>query len=537
MFAPKTALGIDVSDGRINLAILKKSTGSVKLLKAATAPVPDGAIKNGNIEDAVVLAKAIKKLKAQNRIRSHPTAMSLLTNPVLMQILDMPDRPPGNLRQFVRDQVKHYAILPMNKAAIDFCGVGTPFCNKSQKWKTVKSAGSGGSQTPLFAFGDPASSRALVVATDNQKLTDAARILHREGLNLDAIEPASLAYIRACYAKKIEKKFDRNLLLAIADADILTLCLFKNQALDFIRTKHFEADIYHSDKYLEWLTEEIYTVIQFYELEVLDKRDKWEVTLITDVGNQPVKDETLSLGTNVEGVDLKIRTLRTAYLDTPVADTEQSEKPSAIAVGLAMKLLDNSKNTPDINLLPPQVAQAKTTEKQVLISANAAAVIFFLMIVSIGIFNLKAKKIQNDINQKAQAQEKLNMHALLGEQTSLNSQTIDVSDEINRLNAVLDAGSFKRWDQILNDIRSAIPKTVRLTRLSCESNSKMLLTGQAVSYEAIHRFVDMLNASKHIESTLFLGAEEESQTNALLNYSVGCSLEALERKVMRLGKP
>lgn len=511
MFRPKTALGIDVSDGRINLALLKKSANSVKLLKTAAAPLPDGAIKDGNIEDAMVLAKAIKKLKAQNRIRSHPTAMSLLANPVLMQILDMPDEPPGNLRQFVRDQVKHYAVLPMNKAAIDFCGVGTTFCNKSQKWKPVKSTGSG-------------SRRALVVATDNQKLTDVARILRREGLNVDAIEPASLAYIRACYAKKIEKKFDRNLLLAIADGDVLTLCLFKNQTLDFIRTKRIEPDIYQSDRYFEWLTEEIYTVIQFYELEVLDKRDKWEVTLITNVGNQPVKDKTLSLGTNVEGVELKIRTLRTAYLDTPVADTEQSEKPSAIAVGLAMKLLDNSKSGLDINLLPLQVAQAKSTERQVLISANVAGVILFLMILSIGFFNVKVKKVQNDINQKAQAQEKQNMHALLSRQTSLQGQITDVSNEINRLNAVLNDGSFKRWDQILNDIRSAIPRMVRLTRLSCESNSKMLLRGQAVSYEAIHRFVDTLNATELIESALFLGAEEDPKNKNLLMYSIACSL-------------
>jgi len=511
MFAPKTALGIDVSDGRINLALLKKSANSVKLLKSAAAPLPDGAIKDGNIEDAMVLAKAIKKLKAQNRIRSHPTAMSLLANPVLMQILDMPDKTPGNLRQFVRDQVKHYAVLPMNKAAIDFCGVGTTFCNKSQKWEPVKSTGSG-------------SRRALVVATDNQKLTDVARILRREGLNVDAIEPASLAYIRACYAKKIEKKFDRNLLLAIADGDILTLCLFKNQTLDFIRTKRIEPDIEQSDRYFEWLTEEIYTVIQFYELEVLDKRDKWEVTLITNVGNQPVKDETLSLGTNVEGVELKIRTLRTAYLDTPVADTKQSEKPSAIAVGLAMKLLDNSKSGLDINLLPLQVAQAKSTERQVLISANVAGVILFLMILSIGFFNVKVKKVQNDINQKAQAQEKQNMHALLSRQTSLQGQITDVSNEINRLNAVLNAGSFKRWDQILNDIRSAIPRMVRLTRLSCESNSKMLLRGQAVSYEAIHRFVDTLNATELIESALFLGAEEDPKNKNLLMYSIACSL-------------
>ncbi len=498
MFGPKTALGIDISNGRIKLALLKKCRNGVKLLKTATAPVPDGAIKDGCVEDAVVLAKAIKRLKAQSRIRSHPSAISLIANPVLMQILDMPDEPPSNVRQFVCDEVKHYAVLPMNKAAIDFCGA-----------------------TSSAKFGNR---RALVVATDSQKITDAAKTLNREGLNIDAIEPASLAYIRACYAKKIDEKLNRNLLFAIAHGDTLTLCLFKNQTLDFIRTKHIEADIHQPDQYFEWLTEEIYTVIQFYEFEVLDKRDEWEVTLITDVGNQPVKDETLSLGTNVEGVELKIRTLRTAYLDTPVADTEKSEKPSAIAVGLAMKILDNSKGGLNINLLPPRVVEARSTERQVLISANVAGAILFLMILSVGFFNMKVKKVEGDINQKAQTQAKQNMHTLLSRQTSLQGQIADVSNELNRLNAILNAGSFKRWDRILNDIRSAIPKTVRLTRLSCENNSKMLLRGQAVSYAAIHRFVDMLNATELIESALFLGAEEDPENKNLLMYSIACSL-------------
>ena len=47
----KTALGIDLSDGRINLALLEKNKDGVKLLKTATGTIPEGAIENGNIED------------------------------------------------------------------------------------------------------------------------------------------------------------------------------------------------------------------------------------------------------------------------------------------------------------------------------------------------------------------------------------------------------------------------------------------------------------------------------------------------------
>ena len=92
MLKSHTALGIDVSDGRITLALLAKNKDGIRLLKAACAPVPDGAVKDGNIKDATALAKAIKKLKSKNRIKSHRTVFSLLANPTLMQILDCPER-------------------------------------------------------------------------------------------------------------------------------------------------------------------------------------------------------------------------------------------------------------------------------------------------------------------------------------------------------------------------------------------------------------------------------------------------------------
>ena len=46
-FKAATALGIDITNGMINLALLKSGKNSVKLLKAASAPVPEGVIKNG----------------------------------------------------------------------------------------------------------------------------------------------------------------------------------------------------------------------------------------------------------------------------------------------------------------------------------------------------------------------------------------------------------------------------------------------------------------------------------------------------------
>jgi Tfp pilus assembly protein PilN len=92
------------------------------------------------------------------------------------------------------------------------------------------------------------------------------------------------------------------------------------------------------------------------------------------------------------------------------------------------------------------------------------------------------------------------------------------------MNVILSAGPFLRWDQILNEIRTAIPKTARITNLFGDENSRLLLKGQALSYESIHLFADMLNNSKHVESASLIGTEKDGELSNLVMYSISCSL-------------
>jgi hypothetical protein len=92
------------------------------------------------------------------------------------------------------------------------------------------------------------------------------------------------------------------------------------------------------------------------------------------------------------------------------------------------------------------------------------------------------------------------------------------------MNNALSTGSVLGWDQILTDIRLATPKTVLITELISSDNSKMLLDGQALSYEAIYLFVDALNTCKSIESASLIGTEKHSGSDSMVRYSISCSL-------------
>jgi len=467
-----------------NAKVPYSNKSGVKLLKAAGCPVPDGAIKNGNIEDAKALAKAIKKLKAKNRIRSHRTAFSLVANPTLMQILDLTKEARNNPRQFVHNEVKHYAVLPIKQAAVDFCGIKSSAKSPNR--------------------------RVLVVATDRQKINAAAMTLNKEGLNIDTIEPAWIAYIRACYAKKIARSFDTNRLFAIVCDGTLTLSLFRSQCLDFVRTEQIEPETLQSEEYPEWLAEKINAVIKFYDIEASDKRNKWNITLVTDISAWSVPGTTDSLKAALSPAEIEVRTLEHAHL--------------TMAVGLAMKLLNVPGPGLNINLLPPELIEVKSAEKQALMIANIAAAIIFLLILSVGFLTAKSKRVDSSIEHNRQTQVHRNTPELLKEKALLQEQITDLSEKINITKETLSAGSSLKWDRILSDIRRVTPQTVRITSLQGSDNFRMLLDGQALSYEAIYLFVDTLSTCKNIESASLIGTEKYNESEHLVKYSIRCSL-------------
>jgi len=494
----RTALGIDISDNRINLALLKKQGDGIKLLKAAGCPVPDGVIKDGNIEDAAALAKAIKKLKARNGIRLHPTAVSLIANPTLVQILDLPKDAPGNVRQFVYNEVKHYAILPIKKAAIDFCGIKSSSKSNNRQ--------------------------ALVVATNGQKVATVVKALNKHGLNIEIIEPDWMAYTRACFEKRIAAKPDTNSLFAIISNEILTLSLFKDQVLDFVRVKPIEPDISQSKKFLEWLTEEINAVLRFYESGSSKKCNKWQVTLFINNSDDTIDKKTKQLSTKLKPAILEVRTFDNTYLDAPVAEKSGDYQPSATAIGLAMGLLNVSGHGLNINLLPLEVVMAKSKEKHTLLIANIAAVIFIIMIISIGFLQAKTENVAADITQQKQIKVAHNTQKLLKEQSVLQEQITEVKSRLELMNSVLGPDSILIWGQILNDIKIATPKTIRIKEIFSGDNSNLLLSGQALSYEALYSFIEALGACKNIESASLIGSQNNNRSNNLVEYSINCSL-------------
>jgi Tfp pilus assembly protein PilN len=502
MLRTKTALGVDISDKQISMALLKRGKNRVELLTSASALVPDGAIKNGHIENAAVLVKAIKSLKNRSRIRTTRAAVSLFTEPVITQIMGVPKQVPGNIGQFVRDQVKHIAVLPANNIALDFRGV----------------AGVG--------FEANSASRLLVAAADDRKVDEIIKVCSQADLTVEAIEPPLLAYIRAIYPNKIAGKFDCNVLIAILQENNLTLCVFKKQAMDFVRTKSIGKEKTQPDELCQWLAEQINTVIQFYDVEVPDSGEKWDITVVTNDMRLPQNTEG-TMRAKVPRANLQILTsediCQAAFVNQSrgLADCRQTDRPSPVAIGLAMKLLDTDARDLGVNLLPPKVARLRTAQKEALITANIVAAVLLVMILAILVPDWKIKKLNESISQK-KGNLSQDTNILIKERASVNKQIDDVSNKLNQINGIFASRCDTDWPGLLRDVGKAIPKTVCITSLSSGADSRVFLKGLALSNEAVYWFVDRLNKSERINSASI--AETKRDSKGFISYEISCML-------------
>jgi Tfp pilus assembly protein PilN len=520
MLRTKTALGVDISDRQISLALLRRGKNGVELLASAGAPVPDGAIKNGSIENAEVLANAIKSLKNHSRIRTTRAAVSLFTEPVIAQIMDIPKQVPSNIGQFVQDQVKHFAVLPGKKIALDFCGV----------------AGVGSEAI--------SANRLLVVAADGRKVDEIVKMCGQAGLIVEAIEPPLLAYTRALYDKKIAGKFDSNVLIAVLQGNNLTLCVFRRQTIDFVRTKSVSkilgtpcGETTQPNDICQWLAEQINTVIQFYDVDVPNNSGKWEITLVADYAQLPENAEEV-LKAKVASANIQLLTgediCQAAVVGQPrtfrrgegqpagLANCRLSDKPSLVAIGLAMKLLDTDARNLGVNLLPSEVVRLRAAQKGSLVTANIVAAVLLIMILAVIWPTWKIKKLNESVNYK-KAHLSRDTLTLVKERASVNKQTDAVSNKLNQINEILSSHRDTDWSGLLNDIGKLIPRTVCITSLSSGAGQGMSLKGLALSNEAVYWFVDRLNnKSEHISSASITGTKRDNK--GFINYEISCTM-------------
>jgi Tfp pilus assembly protein PilN len=501
----KTVAGIDITQERISMALLKQDKNGPKLVKSVVAAVPAGAIKDGNIVDAALLAKAIREMKVRNRIWTNRAAISLFTKPVITQMIEMPKQMPPNLTQFIRGEMKHCAAMPSGDIVLDYCSAGS---NKRSADKKV-----------------------LAFAAETKKVTDLVGVLGRTGFSVELVEPAILSYLRAIGDKKITGRSGCNVLVAVLRDNILTLSVLKNGVVDFIRTKEVKQRTAAGGDLCVWLADELSEIQKFYSVEMLDNTAKWEVTVFADTAQLPQDAEAI-LKSKVQAGSLRVRTSKDAYLDTIVGGPAwvKKEQPSPVAVGLAMNLLVAQRDDARLNLIPPHIVQLKETKRDALIAVNVITALLLLMVLAVDVPAYLVEKINGATAAKATRISVQDNDRILEKNRQLDARLQTLSSRISNISQISASHNDVNWVQLFENIRKATPVSVRINSLSSQDGLRIQIQGLALSNDAVNSFVSLLEKSPEIASVTLLETNKQEGQKGFINYQISCRLNIKKGK-------
>jgi Tfp pilus assembly protein PilN len=498
----KKTLGIDICESRISLALLKKSDKGIKLLKAVSEPMPAGAVENGNIKDAAILSRTLKRLKKSIGASAIPTAVSLFAEPTILQVMDIPKQIPDNIGKFVNEQVKHFAALLGRKINSDFCGVSGISPDGSH------------------------SSCVLAAASDKKRVANLVEMLSQAGISAEAIEPAVPAYIRALHKEKIEGRFESNVMIAIVRDNKLTLCVFRKQSLDFIRTRDI-GESAGTEQISKWLASQINTVIQSYQVKASISSGQWETTIVADCDRLPADSEE-ALIADIPGSEIQLLRSEDACKISSIsrtgtrANSVRADEPSLAAIGLAMKLLDTNTFNLGVNLLPEETVRIRATRKTALVTANIMAAVLLAAMLAVAGSIWKVQKINKDVGQKKTRLLK-ETRSLFEENKALDEQIKNISNRLNGINKISDSRKEVYWPDLLSYVAKIRPKNICLLSMTGSKGTPVILKGLALSNEDVYLFTERLKESELIESASIYQTNKNDRDNRFINYEIRCS--------------
>lgn len=497
-FIGKTSCGIDISEDRISVAILKQFNDEMRLHKAFDGPVPKGAVVDGSIVDPTLLGQAIRRLLKKNKSRVSKATFSLVARPVLTQIIELPAEMPANIGQFIQSEIRHSAFLAGKDSHYDYSGLGD---------------------------GGPESiERVFVSATETEKIMAIVKSASAADIEVEAIEPSVISAARALYSKKVAGTYDSNVLAAFIHGSVLSICVFQNTSLDFVRCIDTGGSIDCSEESIARCTEEFNAVIQYYDVEVDDSRsDKWELIVALDDAAGNIDDLEFFLQKKL-GRPVTIYPPSTIYHITSVVENTFIDSASVFAMGLAMRSFENSGLHVNIDMMPPGAEEAKVNKKLVLVTANFAAVVVLIMFVATGIINYRLGRAQAFMAQRASDDSGDNIENLLNRQRAVNEQIASLSGQRSGMGMVYDFDSTGKWADILDDIRKKTPKALDIRQMRSDGGLYLEMRGSSLKFKSIYQFAELLGESEFIASAAVAETNKDNRIQNVVSYVIKCEL-------------
>jgi type IV pilus assembly protein PilM len=115
----RNAVGLDIGSTAVRAAEMSVRRGRTTLERFGQAALPVGAVVDGQVADADVVASAIRRLWRQARFGSRRVIMGVANQRVVVRMVDLPWMEAEELRRSLRFQVQEYIPIPVDDAELD----------------------------------------------------------------------------------------------------------------------------------------------------------------------------------------------------------------------------------------------------------------------------------------------------------------------------------------------------------------------------------------------------------------------------------
>lgn len=491
-FRTKTALGIDIGSRRISAALVEKTARGIKILAAASNDLPADSPRRAGVR-ARMLSRVFRKLGRRATARGIQAAVAVSSNSTIMRLLDLPRQMPTNVREFVETELNQYVSLSGRRRRTDFCGVPT---------------GSAGQK------------RLLAVAADADEMEE---ILHACGaarIAVHCVEPAALAYARACLGGGKGLQYSGGTLIAMLGASRLVMCLFCRGILDFVRIRDLPPDMESPDQVRAWLTEELNVVLQYYRTLGSPATQDVQIRVVVHDARYD-KNDIIPLCVTDAKTPIVVDSCEAVGFPG-----ETEETPSVVALGAALRLLAAEEEGLRIDLTPHEVVHARSSSRRLLIAANVAALLFLAIFLGVQVLAKTTDAMSRRIGQTRLEGQLYTMSAMAAQDRYLDEEITRIRRELAGVNVVRARGDVD-WPEVLGVIARSTPPGVNVAGLACGDGCRLIVKGGADSYDGVKLLAQNLDGRDAFESVRPVHMERRQIDADAVEYEIECMLKIM----------
>ena len=168
------SLGLDISTNSVKVAEVTVGKGEPALSNLGIVRMPDGVIRDGEVEDGVALAESLKELWAKTGIKGKSVILGIANQRVIVRPIELPYMEKEELDNALRFQVQEFIPIPIEDAILDFDIIEEFMTADEERMLTV-----------------------LLVAAHKDMIQSFIEVLKSAGLTLAAIDLKAFALARS----------------------------------------------------------------------------------------------------------------------------------------------------------------------------------------------------------------------------------------------------------------------------------------------------------------------------------------------------